>query len=79
MASAKTAIIQRLFEDRLQADGSLSNPLVTLADVSAAIVAHNTRTGDAMSTRNPANFFKDFIRVRKTANLNWPSSIFAAG
>ena len=79
MASAKTAIIQRLFEERLQADGSLANPLVTLADVSAAITAHNVMTGDAMSTRNPANFFKDFIRVRKTANLNWPASIFAAG
>jgi hypothetical protein len=32
-----------------------------------------------MSTRNPANFFKDFIRKQKSANKNWPRWVFEAG
>ena len=31
------------------------------------------------SENNPANFFKDFVRVIKSANKNWPASVLAAG
>jgi hypothetical protein len=81
MATAKTAIIKAIFDQRYTADtGHLENRLVTLTDVSAAIAAFNSSNPpQQMSTRNPANFFKDFIRNRGSANRNWPESVFSAG
>lgn len=55
--------------------------IVTLEEVSAAIRANNAAHPnlEPMSTRNPANFFKDFIRKQKSANRNWPRRVFEAG
>jgi len=74
--SQKTAIIEDLFDQRWQADtGSLADPMVTLAQVAAAIAEHET----ALSPKNPANFFKDLIRNRRSANANWPQSVLDRG
>jgi len=78
----KTEIIQSLFETRFNTTTKkLSSTVVTLEEVSAAINANNLAhpTLVPMSTRNPANFFKDFIRKHKSANRNWPRRIFEAG
>jgi hypothetical protein len=78
----KTEIIQSLFDARFDsATKKLSSTVVTLEEVSAAIHANNLAHPklEPMSTRNPANFFKDFIRNQKSANKNWPARIFKAG
>lgn len=81
MATAKTLIIASIFEKRYSPEtGVLSDPIVTLDDVATAISEFNmTTVGRKMSTNNPANFFKDFIRNRANANSNWPSVAFNAG
>jgi hypothetical protein len=76
--STKTEIIEKLFQSRLDpVTNDLSGFLVTLEDVSQAIQDYNLAnpTEKPMSTRNPANFFKDFFRKRTAANRNWPDSI----
>lgn len=78
----KSRIIQRLFDERYHpATGELPDPVVTLEQVSAAIRADNAEfpSPRPMSDRNPANFYKDFIRNRESANRNWPPAIFDAG
>ncbi len=81
MPSEKTPIIESLFRARFnEKTGKLSAPVVTLEDVSQAIQAYNAGSpGRSMSTRNPANFFKDFIRNRLGANSNWPAYVFERG
>jgi hypothetical protein len=81
MPTAKTTIIEQIFNQRFSvASGTMPNPLVTLQDVSTAISDYNaTNPAAAMSTRNPANFFKDFIRNRASANRNWPVVALTAG
>jgi hypothetical protein len=80
MASYKTGVIQKIFEGRFNAaDGTLSESVVSLDDVSDGIDVYNVANGTAHSTNNPANFFKDFIRVRRRANANWPNSVLVAG
>lgn len=81
MASSKTEIIEAIFKARRNRDrATLSNSIVTLQEVSAAISEFNARVpAEAMSTRNPANFFKDFIRNRESANRNWPAAVLNAG
>jgi len=81
MKSAKTHIIQSLFDRRWdKAAASLRTPVVTLEDVSKATQDYNaTEAPPRLSTRNPANFFKDFIRKRSAANRNWPAGILARG
>jgi hypothetical protein len=32
-----------------------------------------------LSNRNPANFFKDFIRKKRSANQNWPVTVWERG
>lgn len=32
-----------------------------------------------MSSKNPANFFKDFLRKQKSANKNWPNTVLQDG
>lgn len=78
----KTEIIQALFDARFdRVTKRLSSTVVTLEEVSAAIRANNLAHPDLapMSTRNPANFFKDFIRKQEPANKNWPRGVFEAG
>ncbi len=78
MASQKTRIIESIFSARY-IDGALTNPVVTLTDISAAIRDHNNKySNQALSDRNPANFFKDLIRGR-SRNSNWPTVVFDAG
>jgi hypothetical protein len=79
--SRKTAVIESLFNSRWDPKTkSLSDPYVTLSQVEAAIVEYNEANPNLpLSTRNPANFFKDFIRKKRSANSNWPLSIFKRG
>lgn len=79
--SNKTAIIEALFDKRWRGPKKpLSNPIVTLAQVQVSIRAHNkANPTNKLSTRNPANFFKDFIRKKKSANKNWPKSVLTRG
>lgn len=55
--------------------------MVTLEEVSTAIQANNLAHSNLrpMSTKNPANFFKDFIRKQARGNANWPRRVFEAG
>jgi len=71
-----------LFEQRWDEDrGALRRSEVSLSDVSRAIRAVNPSLPQhrRLSDRNPANFFKDFIRNRASANSNWPASILERG
>ena len=80
MASYKTDVIKQIFEAKLDpVSGKLRETIVTLDEVSAAITAYNSKWGSDHSTKNPANFFKDFIRSRKAGNANWPKSVLDAG
>lgn len=79
--SYKTAVIERIFFDRWDnGTKNLPNRVVTLLEVQAAIVRYNEIAGKPQySTKNPANFFKDFIRNQTRANKNWPVAVFKAG
>ena len=80
MPSYKTEVIKRLFDGRWRSGvAPLTDPLVTLDDVQAGIRAYNKRHGTERSDRNPANFFKDFVRNRDSANRNWPPSVLGRG
>lgn len=81
MPSKKTPIIEDLFNQRWNpVTRTLTNPIVTLADVQAAIHLYNTtHPTSQLSTANPANFFKDFTRSIASANQNWPASVLANG
>lgn len=80
MASYKTEVIEYLFNERWSSDtGEPTDTVVTLAEVQAGIQAYNARHGTSWSDRNPANFFKDFIRRRESANRNWPRSVLDRG
>ena len=73
--SKKTAVILRLFESRWNGV-QLESPMVNLQEVKEAIEAlGNEELGKALSSRNPANFFKDFIRRAESANKNWPKQL----
>jgi len=81
MVSKKTPIIEEIFNSRWDSiSKTLSDPLVTLIQVEDAIRNYNEKNqSDTLSTRNPANFLKDFIRKKASANRNWPSSVFERG
>lgn len=85
MVSKKAPVIELLFtEPRRWANGvgnTLIMPIVTLADVSTAIATYNDGkpASSRLSTANPANFFKDFVRKAKSAEQNWPTSVLSAG
>lgn len=80
MPSVKPPVIEHLFNQRWNAaTKAVANPVVTMAEVVNAIHAVNAATGGALSAKNPANFFKDIVRNTKSANANWPPSVFARG
>src|ERR1700694_1655616 len=81
MPTPKTEIIEQIFLKKFDAATRfLTDPTVTLTDVSLAIADYNlAHSENLMSTRNPANFFKDFIRNRNSANVNWPATVLKAG
>ena len=76
----KQYIIETLFFERWdEATQSLRARNVTLKEVVSAIHASNKTLVRSMSARNPANFYKDFIRNIGRANANFPPSVFAKG
>lgn len=80
MASYKTTVIENIFRARFDSStGLLTKPIVTLDEVSTAIHTYNKATGKTISTNNPANFFKDLVRVRIPGNLNWPKFVLDSG
>jgi len=82
-ASRKAPIIELLFEDRWdERTHRLRDPVVSLDEVADAIRRYNAEQSHGaphVSDRNPANFFKDFIRRRGRANANWPASVTRKG
>lgn len=75
MPSLKTPVLDNLFFDRYdETTGTLSDPVVTLKQVSTAI----GKWGASLSDRNPANFLKDVVRS-PTRNDNFPASVVAKG
>ncbi len=80
MPSYKTRVIEDIFNGRFDPNTrTLANSAVTLDEVASAISAYNKAEGTTHSTNNPANFFKDFIRNRNSANRNWPRAVLNAG
>jgi hypothetical protein len=80
--SKKTEVIELIFDQLWDASSqSLSSSLVTLNRVAQAIVRYNRGKprGEQLGAGNPANFFKDFIRNKDSANRNWPASVFSRG
>lgn len=75
MASKKASIIEKLFFERYDAaTGALSDEVVTLEQVSAAI----REPGGTLSARNPANFMKDIVRSLNR-NSVFPAAVVAEG
>lgn len=68
MASQKNIVFERLFNKN-------GYGVVTLTDVDIAIREMNTELGSTLSTKNVANFYKDYTRVARRANNNWPASL----
>jgi len=81
LPSKKTFVIASIFDQRWDPQkGVLSKTEVTLTEVEEAIIKHNKQHPDStLSSRNPANFFKDFIRNKRRANENWPRSVIERG
>lgn len=80
---AKSIVIENIFNKRwVQSRHSLRDDFVTIKDVSEAIKRFNKKPPlgvKPLSDRNPANFFKDFVRIASSANRNWPDSILKKG
>lgn len=83
MASQKTEIIEGIFFSRFDKEsGNLEDPIVTIAQLGDAIRASNadrSKGEKPLSSDNPANFVKDIVRKRSSANNIWPKSVFEAG
>jgi hypothetical protein len=76
----KSIVFEYMFESRWDNNTkTLTDPLFMLEDVSQAIAACNALDGKKRSTRNPANFVKDYPRHRNAANKKWPKRIKDAG
>ena len=75
MATDKTTVIEHIFDGVWDDSSStLTRSVITLEDVGAAIQYCNVHRGTSLSTNNPANFFKDFIRGSGSSR-NWPARI----
>jgi hypothetical protein len=90
MKSQKTQIIEALFNDETRwknrkVGGQLVRSEVTFDDIVKVINKTYEERGDSnpnakrLSSANPANFWKDFVRKAKSARRNWPSSISSLG
>jgi len=76
----KSIVFEYMFDSRWdEATQTLTDSLFMLEDVSQAIAACNAQDGKKRSTRNPANFVKDYPRHRNAANKKWPQRIKDAG
>lgn len=77
--SEKNHVFEVLFEERYdEKSGVLSRPLVTLDDVAEAIRLLVSQGKIKLSSINPANFIKDYLRP-ESRNKNWPAKIRSAG
>jgi hypothetical protein len=82
MANQKSRVIELLFNERWDAAKlTVSDAVVTLVDVAKYIRETESEgwSRPPLSDKNPANFFKDFVRNRRSANANWPVSVFERG
>lgn len=76
--SDKPPIFEDLFNSRYNfATKSLMNPVVDSSTLKAAINHSNSTLGTKLSTDNPANFVKDYLRS-PNKNALWPASMTAA-
>lgn len=83
MPSKKTRVIEILFEDPSRWAGDiLVRDTVSFDEVVQAISQRNLELGPdeyRLSTGNPANFIKDFVRNGASFSRNWPSSVLSSG
>ena len=90
MESKKTQIIEALFNDKTrwqnhEVGGQLVRPEVTFGDIVRVINKTNDDQRDSnpnaqlLSSANPANFWKDFVRKTESAQRNWPRSVSSLG
>ena len=80
MGSEKADIIEMIFDEKWnRATNRIDDPTVTFEQVQAAIRKFNDKMGQGVSDRNPANFFKDFVRNSDRANKDWPQSVLDRG
>jgi hypothetical protein len=80
--SRKIPVIEALFEASWDDESqTVSKSLVTLKEVLEAIKVYNAdcAPGRELGEGNAANFMKDLIRNKRSANRNWPQSVFARG
>lgn len=79
----KTSVIEDIFFSRWEAaQRKLPDAIVTLDQIADAIEEYNKNNPQRkkpVSTKNPANFFKDIVRRLANANKVWPASVFATG
>lgn len=78
----KPPLFERFFDERWdQGKKSVANPIVTLKDISRGIGRFNEGKPEGLhvSNKNPANFFKDFVRKLNRANEIWPTDILQKG
>lgn len=70
-------MIERVFDQLWNSETStLSRTIVTSADLVDAIIWCNANMGTSLSSRNPANFFKDIIRGSGASGM-WPERLKA--
>ena len=84
MSTYKTKVIQDLFNKRFnKKTATFTDPIVTLDDIVDEIRFFNAANPyfrkRPISTKNPANFFKDIIRKISTGNNVWPAAVLAQG
>lgn len=69
----KPRVIEHIFEDRFDpATGEIADPIVKSDALLEAIEHCNELGGKTLSTKNPANFLKDYLRSPKRNEL-WPA------
>lgn len=74
----KPKVIEHLFSARYDpTTGTVKDPVVNSDDLVTAIDHCNKTFGTDLSTKNPANFLKDYLRSPKR-NEVWPAALTAA-
>ncbi|RYG97628.1 MAG: hypothetical protein EON58_09290 [Alphaproteobacteria bacterium] len=71
----KSRVIEYLFNQRFDPNlGDFSDPIITSDALKEAIVECNKLASKKLSTNNPANFLKDFLRSPRRNEL-WPQKL----
>lgn len=74
----KPKVIEYIFEKRYDpTTGEIADPIVKSDALVDAIEECNKRPGKTLSTKNPANFLKDYLRSPKRNEL-WPAALKSA-